>query len=100
MIELIPYIDRIKSLCLDTNVEELYLFGSALTDKFSSSSDIDLLVDFKTKTPLEYSNKYFKLKFEMEDLLGRPIDLLEKRSLRNPHLIASIERHKTLIYAA
>ena len=100
MLELVPYIDRIKSLCVDTDVQELYLFGSTLTDKFSTSSDIDLLVDFKTETPLDYSNKYFTLKFQLEDLLGRPVDLLEKRSLRNPYLIDSIERHKTLIYAA
>ena len=100
MLELVPYIEKIKSLCVDNDVQELYLFGSALTDKFSTSSDIDLLVDFKTTTPLEYTNKYFKLKFQLEDIFGRPVDLLEKRALRNPYLLDSIERHKTLIYAA
>ena len=39
-----PYIDSIKSLCKDNHVKELFLFGSALNESFTSSSDIDLLV--------------------------------------------------------
>ena len=53
---LTAYIDKIKSLSVKTDVLELYLFGSALTDKFSASSDIDLLVDFKTTALLNSVN--------------------------------------------
>ena len=100
MFDITLYGDQLKSLCLDHEVKELFLFGSALTDNFKPTSDIDLLVDFKAKNPLEYSQKYFDLKFRLEDLFGREVDLLEKRSLKNPFLIDSIDRYKTLIYAA
>ena len=36
----------IKQLCEQHKVRKLYAFGSVLTDKFNSNSDIDLLVDF------------------------------------------------------
>jgi len=36
----------IKQLCEQHKVRKLYAFGSVLTDKLNSNSDIDLLVDF------------------------------------------------------
>ena len=96
----LPNIDMIKAICIDNNVKELYLFGSALTNKFSDKSDIDFLVDFNSMTPLEYTDKYFKLKFSLEEILNREIDLLEKKTLKNPFLSLEIDKHKQLIYAA
>ncbi|MFN8842168.1 MAG: nucleotidyltransferase family protein, partial [Chryseotalea sp.] len=46
---------QIEELCKTHNVKKLYTFGSVNTDKFTLESDIDLLVDFKTGDPLEYS---------------------------------------------
>ena len=36
----------IKKLCVSHKVKRLYAFGSVLTDRFNSESDIDLIVDF------------------------------------------------------
>ncbi len=35
--------DRLRELCVNHKVGQLYLFGSALTSRFNETSDIDLL---------------------------------------------------------
>ena len=94
------YIDEIRLLCQKNRVKSLYVFGSILTDQFTDKSDIDLIVDIDSIDPLEYSDFYFNLKFALEELLRREIDLLESRALKNPYLIDNINRSKTLLYAS
>jgi len=69
------YISEIRLLCQKNKVKGLYVFGSVLTDRFTDKSDIDLIVDIDSIDPLEYSDFYFNLKFALEDLLRREIDL-------------------------
>lgn len=92
------YRNQIQRLCEDYQVKTLYSFGSVNTLRFDSDSDIDLLVDFKVDDPIEYTDNYFKLKFELEKILNRQIDLLESKAIRNPFLKASIDKTKMLIY--
>jgi hypothetical protein len=81
-------------------VKELYVFGSVLTSRFHESSDIDLLVDFLDLPPSEYARSYFNLKFALEEVFGRQVDLLERRALKNPFFIEAIDLKKELLYAA
>lgn len=94
------YINHIQTLCEKHRVKYLFAFGSVLTGNFSEDSDIDLLVDIDVSDPLDYADKYFSLKFDLEDLLRRPVDLLKSRALKNPFLIEGIDNSKKLIYAA
>ena len=94
------YIGEIRLLCQKNRVKSLYVFGSVLTDRFNDKSDIDLIVDIDSIDPLEYSDFYFNLKFALEDLFKREIDLLESRALKNPYLIDNINQSKTLLYAS
>lgn len=94
------YIGEIRLLCQKNRVKSLYVFGSVLTDRFTDKSDIDLIVDIDSIDPLEYSDFYFNLKFALEELLKREIDLLESRALKNPYLIDNINQSKTLLYAS
>jgi len=94
------YISEIRILCQKNKVKSLYVFGSVLTDKFNESSDIDLIVDIDSMDPLEYSDYYFNLKFSLEELLRRQIDLLESRALKNPYLLENIDDSKSLLYAS
>jgi predicted nucleotidyltransferase len=57
-----------------------------------------MVVDFKIDDPLEYSDNYFDLKFELEKILNRQIDLLESKAIRNPFLKENIDKTKVLIY--
>ena len=94
------YINQIKGLCYNHKVKHLFVFGSVLTDKFSDKSDIDLLVDINSDDPIEYAENYFDLKFGLEKILNRPIDLLEERALKNTFLKTSIDNSKQMIYGA
>ncbi len=90
--------EALFTLCDTYHVDKLFVFGSALTDKFSSTSDIDLLVKFKPIDLTLYFDNYFHLKEQLKDLFNREIDLLEEQTLKNPVLINSINRNKELIY--
>jgi predicted nucleotidyltransferase len=94
------YLQGIKAVCASHHVKELYAFGSVLTQQFGAESDIDLLVEFEPIEPEAYSDNYFSMKFSLQDLLNRPVDLLEHQALRNPFLKKSIEAKRQLIYAA
>ena len=100
MLDISKYKAEIVTLCSSLNVKELYLFGSSLSVRYSPESYVDLLVNFKKLPPLEYTKSYFALKFSLEKLLGKEIDLLEQKSLSNPYLKSEIDSKKQLLYAA
>jgi uncharacterized protein len=60
-------------------VTSLALFGSAARDTAGVGSDIDILVAFDGPATAE---RYFGVQFYLEDLLGRPVDLVTDRALR------------------
>jgi predicted nucleotidyltransferase len=93
-------ISTIHQLCRNHEVEKLYLFGSVLGTTFSEHSDIDFLVRFKDIELLKYADNYFDLKFSLEELFNRPIDLLEEQSLKNPYFLESLNETKQLIYGS
>ncbi|MCF8461465.1 MAG: nucleotidyltransferase domain-containing protein [Flavobacteriales bacterium] len=95
---LINHLESIKGLCRINTVRSLFAFGSVTTDKFNDASDIDLVVDIDDKDPISYSDKYFNLKFALEDLLQRKIDLLEEKAIRNPLFKQHLNEKKVLIY--
>lgn len=60
------------------DVSKASLFGSIVRGKVSEESDIDLLVEFKgEKSLLDLAG----LKIELEELLGRKVDVLTYNSL-------------------
>ena len=91
-------IDNIKALCAKYHVKTLFAFGSVTRDELKPDSDIDLLVDIDSSDPLTYSDDYFGLKFQLEHLLQRQIDLLELRAIKNQYLRQNIENSKVLVY--
>ena len=91
-------IQSIKDLCINHRVDKLYLFGSILGNNFNERSDIDFVVRFKNIELLKYCDNYFDFKFSLEDLLNRPIDLLEEPAIKNPYFLESLNESKKLIY--
>jgi len=91
-------IEAIKKLCEKHKVKEFYVFGSVLTDKFNDLSDIDVLVQFGQVDLLRYFDNYMDFKEELENLLKRPIDLVENQAIRNPIFRRIVDREKQLIY--
>jgi predicted nucleotidyltransferase len=93
------YKNEINRLCIQNRVKSLYVFGSVLTDRFNEQSDIDLVVDIDLNDPFDYADSYFNLKFALQDLFHRPIDLLENKAIKNPYIRQNIDHSKSLIYA-
>jgi len=91
-------IDKIRSLCIMHYVDYLYVFGSILTGKFNSSSDIDMGVDFSGIDVVNYADNYFNFKTGLEEILEREVDLLEDKAIKNPFLRKSIDVSKQVIY--
>ena len=60
-------------------VANLALFGSVARNEMSDDSDIDILVRFDRPGT---SRAYFGVQFYLEDLLGRPVDLITDKALR------------------
>lgn len=92
------HITQIKALCKSNGVNSLFAFGSVTTDLFEENSDIDLIVDIQDSDPITYSEKYFNLKFKLQDLLQRNIDLLEEKTIKNKYLRNEINETKVLVY--
>ena len=93
-------LQRIIELCKKYRVKSLAVFGSILTDRFNDKSDIDLLVDFDTTDheQWDYVNNYFDLKYSLESLFEREVDLIEESALRNRFFKANVNRTKQIIY--
>ena len=92
------HIKDISTLCLAHNVKQLYAFGSVLTDKFNTDSDVDLLVDFEPIEISEYADNYYDLKFSLESILQKPVDLLEDKAITNPYFRHVVNNQRQLIY--
>lgn len=60
-------------------VAQLALFGSSARDEARPDSDLDVLVDFDGPAT---SRRYFGVQFYLEDLFGRPVDLVTSKALR------------------
>lgn len=68
----------------------LALFGSTARDTATSGSDVDVLVTFDGPAT---SKRYFGVLFYLEDLFGRPVDLVTEKALR-PELRPYIEQEQ------
>ena len=61
-------------------VREIGIFGSFIKEKQKTKSDIDILVAFE-KGHKDFFN-YMRLKYCMEELLGRKVDLVIKEAVK------------------
>ena len=75
----------------------LHLISSGLA---GASSEVDFLVEFKAGSTLAPLEQFFGLAKALEDLLGRPVDLVEPSAIRNPFIRAGIYRSREVLYGA
>lgn len=69
----------IADFCHRHHIRKLALFGSALGNKFSAASDVDILVGFEEGHVPGFA--FFDLQDELAILLGRQVDLHTPNSL-------------------
>ena len=91
----------ISAICQRYRIRRLEVFGSAARgDDFNpASSDADFLVEFAPDTQPGLET-FFGAKADLEKLLGRGVDLVEPGAVRNPYVLASINRNREAVYAA
>ena len=86
-------------LCQTHHVRRLELFGSATGPEFDPrASDLDFLVDFEEIPPREHARAYFGLLEGLEALFQRPVDLVERRAIRNPYFLEAIADTRELLH--
>jgi len=91
-------IEQIKGICNIYNVKNLYVFGSVLTAKFDTHSDIDFAVDFNKMEIHQYADNYFNFKNSLQKTLNKEIDLIEIQAIKNPYFKQSLDSTKLQIY--
>ncbi|MBP9990594.1 MAG: nucleotidyltransferase domain-containing protein [Bacteroidales bacterium] len=91
-------IETILALCEKHRVRRLSVFGSVLTDRFNDESDVDFVVDFALMDIADYADNYLDMQMSLSQLLGRRVDLMEDKAIRNPILCQNIDRTKQVIY--
>lgn len=92
--------DEIRAFCAKWKIVELSLFGSVLREDFGDDSDVDVLVVFGPDETWDY--------FDWPDMMdelsamfgGRKIDLVERKTVRNPFLREHIMSRRRVVYAA
>lgn len=73
--------ERLADICRRYGIAELWLFGSVLRDDFGPDSDVDILYVLEPDANLGW--EVVDLQDELEDLFGRPVDLVPKRWLHH-----------------
>ena len=96
---LIEHRDAIIQLCRDCGVDRLEVFGSAADGRFDCArSDFDFIVSLSPEADASLAERYFKLAEGLETLLGRPVDLLTNRPIRNPYLRHAVDASRVDLY--
>jgi predicted nucleotidyltransferase len=91
--------EQIEQFCRRRRIVELGLFGSVLHRDFCSDSDVDVLVTFAPDCGYS-SFDLAEIQNELEQMLGRKVDLVEKAALKNPFRRSRILADMEVVYAA
>ncbi len=96
----LPTVDQnaLSRICSRYQVRELAIFGSAVRGELRSDSDLDLLVVF-TRTARIGLVGFARLRTELSDLFGRPVDLVPRDGLK-PALRDQVLAQSRTLYAA
>ena len=77
-------------------VLKAWLFGSYARGEATPESDVDILVEFDHSSPIGLF-AYARMWRELEERLGRQVDLVEEGTLL-PFAVESVNRDKKLVY--
>ena len=94
--------EALAALCGRYGVARLEVFGSGARelDFDPRKSDFDFLVEFEQRTDLPPLEQFFGFAKALEHLLGRRVDLLQPSAIRNPYLLANINRAREVVYGS
>jgi uncharacterized protein len=92
---------QIKNICQSHHVKELYVFGSAARNEMKEDSDVDFLYTMQENIPeMKYAHNFFDMLWSLEALLGKKVDMVPQKYLRNRIFIEEVNNTKQIIYKA
>jgi uncharacterized protein len=96
------HLDEVRALCEKYRVKRLTLFGSAVKGTFDEeTSDLDFTVEFLPDTPPGgLHGPYFSLLQDLQDLFGRSVDLVDRRTIKNPYFREVLELTQREVYGS
>ena len=86
--------ERIEVIAQAYGVRRIGLFGSFARGDAGAGSDVDVLVEFAD--PFVTFDRYMDLKFYLEDLFGRRVDLVIRHTLK-PRLRETVEEEAVYV---
>lgn len=91
---------EIAELCRRYRVRRLEVFGSAARgDDFDPErSDVDFLAEFESEGHQLSLSEYFELRDALAKVTGHPVDLVMAGAIRNPYILADIDKSRELVY--
>lgn len=90
--------EKVAEFCQRWKITEFALFGSVLRDDFRPDSDVDVLVTFDPDAQWSLFD-LVQMQDELKEMLGRKVDLVEKKGLRNPFRRHNILKTRQVVYA-
>jgi len=98
MIDFTTHIKQIKIICQYHFVSEFSIFGSSVNGKTNEQSDVDVIVSFSDSlTLIDYADNFSSLKRKLEQVFEKDVDLVTKKSIKNPVLKSQIESSRVLL---
>jgi len=89
-------INKISDYLNNKPVEKAWLFGSYSKNEETKKSDIDLLIRFSENEQITLFY-YLHLKYELEKLTGKEVDLIEEGQLKD-FALHNFKEQNILIY--
>ena len=91
-------LEPLRELCLRYGVERLEVFGSAAKGSFDpATSDLDFIAHFHNPLEPGYCERFCGFADAAEALMGRPVDLLTERMIRNPYFREDVDAVRRVV---
>lgn len=88
---------QLNNICVNNGIFYLGLFGSYARGEENSKSDVDLLVKYSPESKVKSLLDHVGVQLEFEDLLDKPVDLIEEHTLK-PRVKPYVERDLKVLY--
>ena len=94
------HLGEVRALCEKYSVRKLTIFGSAVKGTFDpEKSDLDFVVDFPPDMKRSgFDDPYFGLLVDLQELLQREVDLVERKAIRNPYFVKVLALTEHALY--
>ncbi|MGB5135431.1 MAG: nucleotidyltransferase domain-containing protein [Prochlorococcaceae cyanobacterium] len=95
---LTEHLEPLRELCRRFGVERLEVFGSAAKGTFDpGTSDLDFIARFRDPQEPGYCDRFCSFADAAEALIGRPVDLLTERMIRNPYFREDVDAVRQVV---